>query len=78
MKIRAIRDYKDLQKGKEIKKDDEYIVTLERGNQIISKGYAVEVKELELERKGNIPKVEKTKEEPKKKPSFNIKDKMKK
>lgn len=72
MKIKALRDYKDLQRNKEIKKDEEYIVTLQRGQQIIAKGYAVEVKELEPK------KIEPKKEEPKKKPSFNVKDKMKK
>lgn len=72
MKIKALRDYKDLQRNKEIKKGEEYIVTLARGQQIIAKGYAVEVKEPESK------KVEPKKEKQKKKPSFNIKDKMKK
>lgn len=67
MKIRALQDYRDLQRDKDIHAGEEYIVTLERGNQIIAKGYAEEVKEPE-------PK----KEEPKKKPSFNVKDKSKK
>lgn len=75
MKIKALRDYMDLQRNKEIKKDEEYIVTLERGQQIIAKGYAVEVKE---QPKIKDEPVEIKKIEPKKKPSFNIKDKMKK
>ena len=75
MKIKALRDYMDLQRNKEIKKDEEYIVTLERGQQIIAKGYAVEVKE---QPKIKDDTVEIKKIEPKKKPSFNIKDKMKK
>lgn len=72
MKIKALRDYKDLQRNKEIKKDEEYIVTLARGQQIIAKGYAIEVKEPEPK------KIEPKKEKTKKKPSFNVKDKMKK
>lgn len=72
MKIRALQDYRDLQRNKDIHAGEEYIVTLERGQQIIAKGYAVEVKEPEEK------KVEPKKEEPKKKPSFNVKDKMKK
>ena len=79
MKIKALRDYTDLQKNKAIKKDEEYIVTLERGHQIIAKGYAVEVKEqpkIKDEPKANTVKIKKI--EPKKKPSFNVKDKMKK
>ena len=72
MKIRALQDYRDLQKEKDIVAGEEYIVTLERGNQIIAKGYAEEVKEPEEK------KAEPKKEEPKKKPSFNIKDKSKK
>ena len=66
MKIKALRDYMDLQRNKEIKKDEEYIVTLERGQQIIAKGYAVEVKEPEPK------KVEPKKEELKQKDNKKV------
>lgn len=66
MKIKALRDYTDLQRNKEIKKGEEYIVTLERGQQIIAKGYAVEVKEPEPK------KVEPRKEELKQKDNKKV------
>ena len=79
MKIKALRDYTDLQKNKKIKKGEEYIVTLERGHQIIAKGYAIEVHEqpkVQDDPKANTVEIKKIKQ--KKKPSFNVKDKMKK
>lgn len=46
MNIRALRDYFDREEGKPVSAGTEYSVTAERGNQIIGKGLAEEIKEV--------------------------------
>lgn len=64
MRIKAIRNYYDLQLEKNIQIDDTYEVTEERGKQIINVGYAIEIPEEKKEEKKeekNIKKESKSK-----------------
>lgn len=45
MKIKALRDYRDRELDKQIKANDIYEVSDERGNYIVKQGYAVIVEE---------------------------------